>query len=123
VPGSLKVPGASTSSVRVLTVTAGKRITHKRGTPQLWTSNSLEWYWNSSRIASSTGWQDVGYTFPNTASKGGIKRTFKSNTDHNWRGTVTVGIGTPTPWGNVDVYKTSVTDHYQLKRGGSFIIN
>ena len=116
-------PNATTSSVRVITVTAGRRIIHTHGTTQLWSSNTLEWYWNSSRIASSTGWQDVGYAFPNTASKGGIKRTLVTNTDHNWRGTVTIGIGTPTPWGNVDVYKTSVTDTYQLKRGGSYIVN
>jgi hypothetical protein len=123
---ALKVPAqpnATTSSVKVVTVTAGRRIIHTHGTTQLWSSNTLEWYWNSSQIASSTGWQDVGYAFPNTASKGGIKRTLKTDTDHNWRGTVTIGIGTPTPWGNVDVYKTSVTDNYQLKRGGSYIVN
>jgi hypothetical protein len=120
---SAPIPNATTSSVKVVTVTAGKRLIHKRGTSQLWTSNSLEWYWNSSKITSSVGWQDVGFTFPNTASKGGIKRTLVSNSDHNWRGTVTVGIGTPTPWGDVDFYKTSVTDNYQLKRGGSYIVN
>lgn len=116
-------PDASTSAVKAVKVTAGKRIIHKRGTSQLWTSNTLEWYWNNSKITSSVGWQDVGFTFPNTASKGGIKRTLVSNSDHNWRGTVTVGIGTPTPWGDVDFYKTSITDNYQLKRGGSYIVN
>lgn len=103
--------------------TAGARFTHKRGGVLLWTSNSFEWYWNSSTITSSSGWQANGYIFPNTASNGGISRTLATASQHNWRGTATVGSGIVTPWGAVNVYKTSQTDYYQLKRGGAYVIN
>lgn len=121
--GKLEVPDSQPSSVKTVVVTAGKRIIHKRGTSQLWTSNTLEWYWNSSKITSSTGWQAVGYTFPNTAKTKGISRTLKSNATHIWRGTVSVGVGTPTPWGTVEFYETSVTDNYELNRDGSFTVD
>jgi hypothetical protein len=114
---------ATTRAVAAAAATAGSRIDHKRGSVWLWTENSLEWYWNSSKITSSTGWQSDGYIFPNTASKGGISRTYKGSTQHNWRGTMIAGSGIVTPWGAVDVYRTSITDYYYLKRGGAYTIN
>lgn len=103
--------------------TAGMRLTHKHGGPMLWTENILEWYWNKSKITSSNGTQDFGFLFPNTASKGGIVRTLKTNSQHDWRGTMIVGVGVVTPWGNVDISKTSKTDYYELVRGGDDYIN
>lgn len=114
---------AATRAVAAAAATAGERINHKRGSVFLWTENSLEWYWNSSKITSSTGWQSNGYIFPNTASNGGITRTYKGSTQHNWRGTMIAGAGIVTPWGAVNVYRTSLTDYYYLKRGGAYTIN
>jgi hypothetical protein len=116
-------PLATVDGVRSAEEVNGKRLIHTRGSAQLWTQNSLEWYWNSSKITSSTGWQAVGYIFPNTAKAKGISRTYTSGSAHNWRGTVTIGIGAPTPWGDVDVYSSTVVDTYQLKRGGGFIVD
>ncbi len=126
VPQAAPVPkGAqqSPSAVTVKPLSGGKRITHRRGTALLWTENTLEWYWNSTKITSSTGWQQVGYIFPNVAHKDGISRTYKSNSNHNWRGTASAGAGIVSPWGNVDVFTTSLTDYYVLKRGGTYKVN
>jgi hypothetical protein len=103
--------------------TKGMRLTHKHGGPWLWTENILEWYWNHSKITSSSGAQDYGFLFPNTASKGGIVRTLVTRSQHNWRGTMIVGAGVVTPWGAVDVSRTSQTDYYELVRGGDDYIN
>lgn len=103
--------------------TKGDRLTHKHGGPLLWTENILEWYWNKSKITSSNGTQDYGFLFPNTASKGGIVRTLKVNSQHNWRGTMIVGVGIVSPWGNINISKSSKTDYYELVRGGSDYIN
>jgi hypothetical protein len=125
-------PPAATKAASPLAVSAGtvtkalsggKRITHTRGSVLLWTSNSFEWYYTSAALTSSTGWQDVGYIFPNTASKGGIVRTLKSATVHNWRGTNNIGAGVVTPWGSVDVYRSSHTDYYSLLRAGKYTIS
>ena len=114
---------ATTRAVAAAAATAGARIDHKRGSVWLWTQNTLEWYWNSSAITSSSGWQSNGYIFPNTASNGGITRTYKGATQHNWRGTMIAGSGVVTPWGAVNVYRTSITDYYYLHRGGAYTIN
>jgi hypothetical protein len=103
--------------------TKGARLVHKHGGVLLWTANTLEWYWNSSKITSSSGSQSFGYIFPNTASKGGITRTLKTSSQHDWRGTMYVGAGVVTPWGDVDVYTQAVTDYYELVRGGKDYIN
>jgi hypothetical protein len=112
------------SSVAAATAkpTGGQRITQKHGGVLLWTSNTLEWYWNSSTITSSSGSQAVGYIFPNTASKGGIVRTLATSAQHNWRGTNVIGTGVVTPWGAVNVYRDSLTDYYTLERNGKYII-
>jgi hypothetical protein len=114
--GTLAVPASGRP-------TAGMRLTHKHGGPMLWSENILEWYWNRSKITSSTGSQDYGFLFPNTASKGGIVRTLVTTSQHNWRGTMIVGVGIVTPWGAVNISRASKTDYYQLIRGGGDYIN
>jgi hypothetical protein len=115
-------PDVSTDAVTKKTLAKGMRLTHKRGSFLLWTQNTLEWYWNASKVTSSTGWQSVGYVFPNTARKGGIKRTAVFTNQHRWRGTNIAGAGVVTPWGDVNVYQSSRTDYYTLKRGGGSTI-
>jgi hypothetical protein len=113
---------AVAGTVKTAAPTGGYRITHTRGGALLWTANSFEWYYNSSALTSSTGWQTVGYIFPNTASKGGLTRTLKTSTQHNWRGTNNIGSGVVTPWGTVDVYHSTLTNYYTLLRAGKFTI-
>jgi hypothetical protein len=130
-PGSLSPADSSDpdgilsnpAAVKSAKLTGGLRITHKRGTVLLWTQNTLEWYWGATKMATSVGWQSDGFVFPNTARKGGISRTLKTSTQHNWRGTMIVGAGVVTPWGAVNVYEHSQTDYYRLYRGGAYGIN
>jgi hypothetical protein len=101
----------------------GARLTHTRGGALLWTRNGFEWYYTSSKVTSSSGYQEVGYVFPNTARKGGVTRTLKATTHHAWRGTNIVGAGVVTPWGDVNVYQSSKTDYYDLRLNGRYTIN
>ncbi|WP_213814255.1 hypothetical protein [Glaciihabitans sp. dw_435] len=116
-------PLSPDATIRKVPRPGGARLTHYRGSFLMWTENDLEWYWSATKITSSTGWQQVGYIFPNTARKGGIQRTYKGVTQHNWRGTNYAGAGIVTPWGDVNVYQAAKTDYYALKRGGGATVN
>jgi hypothetical protein len=96
----------------------GKRITFTRGGTLAWSSDTFEWYWSGNSISSSTAWQAKGYVFPNTVTLQGVKRTLAIPTQHNWRGTATIGAGVVTPWGAVDVFETTMTDYFALTPGG-----
>jgi hypothetical protein len=98
----------------------GKRITFTRGGALAWASDTFEWYWSGASISSSTAWQAEGYIFPNTVTLQGVKRTLAIPSQHNWRGTATIGAGVVTPWGAVDVYQTTTTDYFSLTPGGGF---
>jgi hypothetical protein len=98
----------------------GKRITFTRGGALAWSSDTFEWYWSGAAISSSTAWQSDGYVFPNTITLQGVKRTLAIPSQHNWRGTATIGAGVVTPWGAVDVYQTTSTDYFSLTPGGGF---
>ena len=108
------------AGLRVAKVVGGKRLTDRRGSFLMWTQNTLEWFWTSTRITSSKGWQSRGFVFPNIARNAGIKRSAKFATKHLWRGSNTVGAGVVSPWGDVTVYSTTITDYYTLKRGGGY---
>jgi hypothetical protein len=112
--------GAQPDSIKVTDPTGGKRITETRGGALLWTQNIIQWFWTSSAITSSTSWQGDGYSFPNTAKLDGIKRTYKSSIQEDWRGTETIGAGVVTPWGNVDVYESTINDYFVINRGGTY---
>jgi hypothetical protein len=98
----------------------GKRITFTRGSSLAWSSDTFEWYWSGASISSSTAWQADGYIFPNNVTLQGVRRTLAIPSQHNWRGTATIGAGVVTPWGAVDVYQTTTTDYFALTPGGGF---
>jgi hypothetical protein len=112
---ALASPSLATSATIV-----GKRTTFTRGSALAWASDTFEWYWSGGSITSSTGWQADGYIFPNTVTLQGVTRTLAIASQHNWRGTATIGAGVITPWGSVDVYQTAVTDYFSLTPGGGF---
>jgi len=119
--GKLATPAVTTPSViRTSPITGGRRLTDKRGSFLMWTQNNFEWWWTSKKMSSSKAWQTKGFVFPNIAKNAGIKRTAKFATRHIWRASNTVGAGVVTPWGDVTVYSTTITDHYTLKRGGGY---
>jgi hypothetical protein len=112
----------SDSSAQALApnVTGGHRLTVKRGTPLLWTETDFTWYWSGSKMTSSSATQTCGFVFPNAASKGGVKRTLATSAQHDWTTSMNVGIGTVTPWGDVDLYRSTQTDHVSLFPGGKY---
>ena len=109
--------------LKITAASGGKRMLHTRGTALLWTRNVFEWRWANSLMSSSTGWQETGYIFPNTAREGGIQRTNKGAKSHSWRGTNIAGAGVVTPWGDVNVYRNTLTDYYVLRVGGTYTVN
>ena len=113
---------AAPAGVKLTSMVSGRRLTDRRGSFMMWTQNTLEWFWNSKRITSSKGWQSRGFVFPNISRNAGIKRTAKFATQHRWRASNTVGAGVVSPWGDVTVYSTTVTDYYTLKRGGGYLL-
>lgn len=111
--------GVSPSLVKAATL-VGKRTTFTRGSALAWSSDTFEWYWSGAAISSSTAWQADGYIFPNNVTLQGVRRTLAIPSQHNWRGTATIGAGVVTPWGAVDVYQTTITDYFSLTPGGGF---
>jgi choline dehydrogenase-like flavoprotein len=102
---------------------AGARLSDTHGGALLWTTNTFEWYWNATKITSSKGWQTNGFVFPNTASNGGMARTYKGAKVHDWRAINIIGVGVVSPWGPINVYRTAYTRYYELKRGGGHSVS
>jgi hypothetical protein len=121
--GGASSPSDMSPSDMSPSISGGKRLTYKHGGPLLWTATTLEWYWTGSKMNSSTADQSFGYVFPNTASKGGTRRTLATSSQHNWSSTMHVGAAVPTPIGGVDVYHTTIIDHFELLPGGKYEIN
>jgi hypothetical protein len=119
-PAATSRAGLASPSFATPATIVGKRTTFTRGSSLAWASDTFEWYWSGSSITSSTGWQADGYIFPNTVTLQGVTRTLAIASQHNWRGTATIGAGVVTPWGAVDVYQTAVTDYFALTPGGGF---
>jgi hypothetical protein len=115
-------PGSSAVGSHFATPAAlvGKRQTFTRGSALAWSSDTFEWYWNGSSITTSSAFQGSGYVFPNTVTLQGVTRTLAIPSQHNWRGTATIGTGVVTPWGAVDVYSSTITDYFSLTPGGGF---
>jgi len=115
-----KAAALATPSLATPAALVGKRTTFTRGGSLAWSSDTFEWYWNGSSITSSSAFQGDGYVFPNTVTLKGVTRTLAIPSQHNWRGTATIGTGVVTPWGAVDVYSSTITDYFSLTPGGGF---
>ncbi|AEX86485.1 hypothetical protein Marpi_2110 [Marinitoga piezophila KA3] len=89
-----------------------------RGSFMLWSRDVVEWQSNGTKIISSSGWQEVGYVFPNIAHAKGIVLIYKTSTFHKYRATKTIGAGVVTPWGDVKIYSQDVTDYVVVYANG-----
>ncbi|KLO20908.1 hypothetical protein X275_10965 [Marinitoga sp. 1197] len=74
-----------------------------RGSFMLWSRDNIEWRSNGTKIISSSGWQEVGYVFPNIVHAKGIVLISKTSTYHKYRTMKTIGAGVVTPWGDVKI--------------------
>jgi hypothetical protein len=118
-PVKAKAAGVSAALVTPAAL-VGRRITFTRGGALAWSSDTFEWYWSGAAISSSTAWQADGYVFPNTVTLKGVTRTLAIPSQHNWRGTASIGAGVVTPWGSVNVYESTITDYFALTPGGGY---
>jgi hypothetical protein len=111
------IGSSSALGARVATAaTAVKGYDYKyyRGSVFVWTQDELEWYYTPTAITSASGSQTCGYIFPNTCKNNGITRTYNTAAQQNWSGKNTVGIGTVTPWGAVNIASSTKVDKYQI---------
>ncbi|MFN2745462.1 MULTISPECIES: hypothetical protein [Bacillus] len=103
-----------------LSAYSGKRLTIKRGSFLAWSKDEIDWYYNGKKISKSSGFQDVGYIFPNVVRAKGIKRYYKSTGLHKWRAKKTHSIGSVTPWGDVEFASTTYTDRRWVNKKGKY---
>ncbi|WP_369746204.1 hypothetical protein [Paenarthrobacter sp. AMU7] len=90
------------------TALGNRRASLYSGNWALFTEENVEFYYNWSQVTSSYGYQRVGAFGFNTVQALGINRSYISNWQHSYRASTDAGVGTPTPWGNVNVYHATV---------------
>jgi hypothetical protein len=101
---------------------ASKRAEVYRGSWLAWSRDYVEWYYNGSTVSSSSAWQDSGWVFPNIVRENGIHRYYKGSTLHKWRAEKSIAAGVPTPWADVTLYTTDVTDYIYVRGSGSWSV-
>ncbi|MEE6453291.1 hypothetical protein RAH41_22345 [Gottfriedia acidiceleris] len=104
---------------RMSRATTKKRtVMYKRGGTYAWSKDYINFSYNGSKVTSSSGWQEVGWVFPNIVKAKGMKAYYKSTSVHEWKGHKTISIGSATPWGDVTVFSQDVTDYYSVYKDG-----
>ncbi|WP_088011281.1 hypothetical protein [Gottfriedia acidiceleris] len=99
--------------------TTGKRtVMYKRGGTFAWSKDYINFTFNGSKVTSSSGWQEVGWVFPNLVKAKGMKVYYKSASVHEWKGKKTISIGSVSPWGDVSLFSKDVTDYYAVYKDG-----
>ena len=95
---------------------ASSRFRVTRGAkPVMWCENTVDWSYttesiSSSRITSSSAYQDAGSIFPYIATKDGITKYASTTDSVTYRGACTFGEGVPTKYGYAALYTTSYSN-------------
>ncbi|MFF1830548.1 hypothetical protein [Paenarthrobacter sp. NPDC058040] len=84
------------------------RATLYSGDWPLFTEENVDFYYDWSRVTASYGYQRVGAFGFNTVQALGINRSYDSVWQHSYRALTDAGVGTPTPWGNANIYHATV---------------
>lgn len=100
---------------------ASYRASFKRGSALMWSRDNIDFSTSSGKISSSKLWQESGFIFPNIVRVKGGTRYQTTSTLHKWRATKTMGAGIVSPWGDVTVYNSDVTDYYGVTGKGTGI--
>ncbi len=98
---------------------ASARLQLYRGSFLMWARDTMTWYYDWSRVNSSNLQQEAGYVFPNTSVAKGVTRYYTSTNEHSWRGKYTIGAGTVTPWGSVNIYSADYSTDWHVYRNGA----
>ncbi|MEO5610265.1 MAG: hypothetical protein ABIQ61_11360 [Ornithinibacter sp.] len=118
-PATVSSLGSSKPKGSSATPASSKRLSLYRGSFLMWARDTATWYYDYSRVNSSTLWQEAGYVFPNTSQAKGTSRYYTATTKHSWRGRYTIGAGTTTPWGSVNLYAADYSTDWQPYRNGA----
>lgn len=98
--------------------TKKRTVMYKRGGTFAWSKDYINFSYNGSNVTSSSGWQEVGWVFPNLVKAKGMKAYYKSASVHEWKGHKTISLGSASPWGDVTVFSQDVTDYYAVYKDG-----
>ncbi|WP_143711617.1 hypothetical protein [Paenarthrobacter aurescens] len=85
-----------------------RRASLYSGNWMLFTEENVDFYFDWSRVTSSYGYQRVGAFGFNTVQALGINRSYTSDWEHSYRALTDAGVGSATPWGNVNIYHATV---------------
>jgi hypothetical protein len=102
------------------TAVGSRRASLYSGNWMLFTEENVDFYFDWSRVTSSYGYQRVGAFGFNTIQALGINRSYASTWQHSYRALTDAGIGTPTPWGNVNIYHTTVVQSANVYGDGAW---
>ena len=83
---------------------AYRRASHYAGNWALYTQANVDFYFDWSRVNSSYGFQSAGAFGLNTVQTLGINRSYSGGWQHSWIARTDAGVGSPTPWGTVNIY-------------------
>ncbi|MCU1532529.1 MAG: hypothetical protein JWO49_2100 [Arthrobacter sp.] len=86
----------------------------------LYSEENVDFYFDWTKVRSSSGFQRVGAFGFNTVQALGIVRTYRTDWQHTWRALTDAGIGTPTPWGNVNIYHTTLVQRANVYGDGAW---
>ncbi|MFE4196424.1 hypothetical protein ACFRJ9_11210 [Paenarthrobacter sp. NPDC056912] len=115
-PSSLK-KGEPTYST---TAVGSRRASLYSGNWMLFTEENVDFYYNWSSVTSSYGYQRVGAFGFNTIQALGINRSYASNWQHSYMALTDAGVGSPTPWGNVNIYHSTVVQRANVYGDGAW---
>lgn len=120
---SEEVSSSIPQGVQLAAPKGDKRISRHRGTKLAWSQDFVEFYYSNNVVTKSIGWQEAGWIWPNLVKKKGIKRYYTSKPVDKFRGEKTIGAGTVTPWGDVTLFNTDVTDYFTVRSNGTWSIS
>ncbi|WP_426006368.1 hypothetical protein ACPFL9_05910 [Paenarthrobacter sp. NyZ202] len=102
------------------TAVGSRRASLYSGNWMLFTEENVDFYYDWRQVTSSYGYQRVGAFVFNTVQALGINRSYASTWQHSYRALTDAGVGTPTPWGNVNIYHSTVIQSANVYGDGAW---
>ncbi|WP_314326112.1 hypothetical protein [Paenarthrobacter ilicis] len=102
------------------TAVGSRRASLYSGNWMLFTEENVDFYYDWSRVTSSYGYQRVGAFGFNTVQALGINRSYTDNWQHAYRALTDAGVGSPTPWGNVNLVHATVVQGASVYGDGAW---
>lgn len=99
------------------------RWSYYRGSFLAWTKDYVGWNVSNNKITSSSGWQEGGWIFPNKVKLKGISKIKSQSNYQQYRAQKSIGAGTITKWGHVDLYEIDVTDYLNINSAGKMYLS